>query len=101
MAEPDGTTTWIYDVHNRVTSKQQSKGAVTLTTSATYSASTGLLTSMTYPSGVTLSYSYDAVGPVNAISAGSSLISQVTYRPFTTTPMAWMFGNGAAYSRAF
>ena len=60
MTDAGGTTTWAYDIHGHVISKQQTTGAVTLTTSKTYNAVTGQLASITYPSGSTTFYSYDA-----------------------------------------
>jgi len=106
MTDAGGTTTWAYDIHGHVTSKQQTTGALTLTTSKTYNAVTGQLASMTYPSGATTFYAYDANGRVNAItyqpSGGttSSLLSQIAYQPFGGAA-SWILGNGAAYSRTF
>jgi RHS repeat-associated protein len=107
MTDAGGTTTWVYDIHGRVTSKQQTTGAVTLTTSKTYNAVTGQLASMTYPSGSTTFYSYDATGRVSAItyqpSGGttSSLLSQIAYQPFGGPAASWGLGNGGTYRRTF
>jgi RHS repeat-associated protein len=106
MTDAGGTTTWVYDIHGHVTSKQQTTGAVTLTTSRAYSAVTGQLASITYPSGSTTFYSYDADGRVSAISykpsggTTSSLLSQIAYQPFGP-PTSWTQGSGALYSRTF
>jgi RHS repeat-associated protein len=127
MTDAGGTATWAYDVHGHVTSKQQTTGAVTLTTNRSYSATTGQLASMTYPSGSTTFYSYDANGRVSAISyqlaggatrfaqtngrlgaasyrrpgaAQSLLLSQITYQPFGP-PASWVEGSGASHSRTF
>ena len=106
MTDAGGTTTWAYDIHGHVTSKQQTTGAVTLTTSKAYNAVTGQLASITYPSGSTIFYSYDADGRVSAMSyqpsggTMSSLLSQIAYQPFG--PVAsWTQGSGAFYSRTF
>jgi RHS repeat-associated protein len=97
MSDPGGTTAWAYDIHGRVISKQQTSGGVTLTTSHAYNAATGQLASTTYPSGSTISYSYDADGRVSAIS---SLLSQIAYQPFGPAT-SWHQGSGASYSRTF
>jgi RHS repeat-associated protein len=107
MTDAGGTTTWVYDVHGRVTSKQQTTGAVTLTTSKTYNAVTGQLASITYPSGSTTFYSYDANGRVSAITyqppggTTSSLLSQIAYQPIGGPAASWKLGNGGIYSRTF
>jgi RHS repeat-associated protein len=107
MTDAGGTTTWAYDIHGHVTSKHQTTGAVTLTTSKAYNAVTGQLASMTYPSGATTFYAYDVTGRVSAItyqpSGGvtSSLLSQIAYQPFGGGAASWSLGNGGAYSRTF
>jgi RHS repeat-associated protein len=106
MSDSTGTTTWTYDIHGRVTSKRQQGAGFTLTTSMTYNATTGQLTSVTYPSGSTLLYAYDANGKVSGISlqpprgAAIPLLSQIAYQPFGSA-MSWRLGNGATYSRTF
>jgi RHS repeat-associated protein len=106
MTDAGGTTTWVYDIHGHVTLKQQTTGAVTLTTSKTYNAATGQLASIVYPSGATTFYSYDVTGRVSTItykpSGGttSSLLSQIDYQPFGPAA-SWTQGSGALYSRTF
>jgi YD repeat-containing protein len=68
MSDPGGTTSWAYNVHGQITSKQQTSGRLTLTTSRAYNAVTGQLASTTYPSGSTLFYSYDADGRVSGVN---------------------------------
>ena len=106
MVDGGGTTTWTYDVHSQVTSKQQKTGAVTLTTTYAYNAVTGRLNSVTYPSGKTISYAYDSDGRVNAISykplggTTTALLTQIAYQPFG--PVAsWHQASGANYARTF
>jgi RHS repeat-associated protein len=107
MTDASGTTTWAYDIHGRVTSRQQGTGVFALTTGRTYDATTGQLTGMTYPSGSALVYSYDADGRVSAISqrrpfspATDALLTQIAYQPFGPAA-SWRQGNGATYSRTF
>ncbi len=107
MTDQTGTTSWGYNRHGQVISKQQTIGAVTLTTRSAYNPATGQLTSITYPSGATTSYSYDANGRVSAIAyqpagggATSPLVSQIVYQPFGPAA-SWVAGSGASYVRAY
>jgi RHS repeat-associated protein len=106
MSDPGGTTTWAYNVHGQVTSKQQTSGRLTLTTSRAYNAATGQLASTTYPSGSAIFYSYDANGRVSAVNhqpphgARSLLLSKIAYQPFGPAA-SWLQGNGASYRRTF
>jgi RHS repeat-associated protein len=106
MTDAGGTTTWAYDINGQVISKQQTSGGVTLTTSHAYNATTGQLASTTYPSGATISYSYDADGRVSTMGyqppggAASSLLSEIAYQPFGPAA-SWTQGGGGSYRRTF
>src|SRR5262249_31146261 len=106
MTNPGGTTRWAYDIHGRVTTKRQTSGGLALTTSRTYNAVTGQLTSMTYPSGSATLFSYNANGQVSAIShrgpngVTRPLLSQIAYQPFGPAS-SWLTGNSTSYSRTF
>jgi YD repeat-containing protein len=106
MSDAGGTTAWTYNVHGQVTSKQQTSARLTLATSRTYNAATGQLTGITYPSGSSILYSYDADGRVSAMNhraprgATSALLSKIAYQPFGPAA-SWLQGNGASYSRTF
>ncbi|MGH6847124.1 MAG: RHS repeat-associated core domain-containing protein [Methylocella sp.] len=106
MSVPGGTTTWAYNIHGQVKLKQQTSGAVTLTTSLPHIAATGQLANIVYPSGSTVFFSYDANGRVSAIDdqppggARNSLLSQIVYQPFGPAA-SWREGNGAFYVRTF
>jgi YD repeat-containing protein len=57
--------------------------------------------SITYPSGKTVSLTYDAAGQVTGLSSGrSALIGSVVYQPFGPAA-AWRQGNGANLVRSF
>ena len=106
MTDPTGTTTWAYNRYGQVNLKQQTIGTVTLTTHWVYTANTGLLASITYPSGGTVSFSYNANGQANAVSyqpfggGTSALLSSITYQPFG--PVAsWQNSNGTNYGRSY
>jgi RHS repeat-associated protein len=98
LTDMTGTTAWTYDIHGRVTQKQQTTGSVVLTTSYAYD-SYGRLSTVTYPSGNSITLAYDGAGRVNSISSGGSpLVSSITYMPFGQVS-GWTEGNGASYSR--
>ncbi len=102
MTDPSGATAWSYDLHGRVLTKQQTTGALTLTTSYQYNSSTGKVSTMTYPSGRQLTYYYDATsGKLSSIKVdNATLISGLAYQPFG--PVAsWAQGNGKTYARSF
>lgn len=100
MTDASGTTSWRYDTHGRVLAKQQHSGTVTLTTSMSYD-SAGRLARITYPSGRTVTLSYDADGQVSALSAdGVILVQQVSYQP-SGAVAGWIEGNGGLYSRSY
>jgi RHS repeat-associated protein len=98
LTDVTGTTTWTYDIHGRVTQRQQTTGSVTLTTGYAYD-SYGRIASITYPSGRSVSYSYDSDGRVSTLTSGGiNLLSSISYMPFGKVS-GWTEGNGAAYSR--
>lgn len=106
MVDPSGATQWAYNKFGQVNAKQQVVGGKTLTTRWAFNVATGQMASMTYPSGMVLTYSYDTAGRVVAITrqspggSASPLLSQISYTPFG--PVAsWLAGNGATYTRTY
>ena len=101
MTDPSGSTAWNHDAHGRVVQKQQTVNGRTLTTAYQYDPATGRMTTMTYPSGKQLSFTYDAAGQVNGIKVdGTPLVSNITYQPFGA-PASWSQGNGSIHTRTF
>jgi RHS repeat-associated protein len=89
-----------YDLHGRVTERNQSAGGVTRITKYDYD-SAGRMMSMTYPSGKVLTYAYDLQGRTSAISLnGAPILSNVRYFPFGAVE-AFVWGNGQSYLRTF
>jgi RHS repeat-associated protein len=87
---------WVYDALGRVSSKSQTVGGVARTVG--YGYASGLLTSITTPSGQAVVYSY-ANGRVTGITVnGSAVLSGVLYDPFGPA-RAWTWGNSTTETR--
>lgn len=59
----------------------------------------GRLKTMTYPTGLVISYAYDSVGRISAMTSNlggtsATLANSFLYQPVSGTPYAWKFGNG-------
>ena len=99
---PGGNTTYTYDAHGRVTQKRDthSTGRV-FTVNYAWNATTGRLTSITYPKGKVLTFGYDAAGRVTSLTVGSAIIAtNISYFPFGA-PSGWTWGNSLAVTRSF
>jgi len=99
---PGGNTTYTYDAQGRVSQKTDthSTGRVFTVTYA-WNATTGRLTSITYPKGKVLTFGYDAAGRVTSLSVGSAIIAtNIAYFPFGP-PSGWSWGNSLAVARSF
>lgn len=113
MIDPSGTTSWEYDRYGEVILKQQSIGTrlggeacrlvacrkplptTMLTTRWTYTDNTGLLASITYPSGTQVSFTYDANGQASAIN--SSTISPILAKASGTKPFGAKLPGGKSF----
>lgn len=111
MTDESGTTNYAYDASGRLTSKVQVIGTRTFTVSYAWGDSGGALdklTSITYPSGSRVNYSYDQFGrvggitvnPVNANGQGVSgsaatLLSGITYNADNNVT-GWLWSDGKA-----
>src|SRR5262249_41818620 len=93
-----------YDQHGRVTSETRTVGGVQYVVGYHYDAS-GRLDQLTYPSGRTLSYTFDSLGRVSAMNTtksgeeAQSVISNVAYHPFGGVK-SYTLGNGQQYTRS-
>lgn len=103
MSDESGQTLYAYDALGRLTSKAVTIGAKTFKVSYTW-GDTGIaldkLTSITYPSGSQVNYTYDAKGSLNAITAtpasgggAVSLLSQITYNADRQV-QSWQWSDG-------
>ena len=94
---------YTYEAHGRLASETRVIGAATFLTQYGYDP-LGRLTSITYPSGLILTYSLDTLGRVSGITStrngqAASLLSNVTYEPFGEVA-AFTFGNGQTSTRS-
>lgn len=88
--------TWAYDALGRVVSKGQTVG--TIAKSVGYAYTSGDVTTLTTPSGQTITYSY-ANNQVTGITVNSTtLLAGVTYEPFGPV-RGWTWGNSTTEVR--
>lgn len=104
MNDATGNTVYSYDTQGRLLSSTQtttiSRVSLAHTRSLSYDAA-GRLSTQTYPSGLQISYGYDAQGRIASLNLnGLPLLTNITYRPFGA-PKAWLWGNGQSYTRSF
>lgn len=104
VTDAAGTTTYIYDVLGRLTSTSKAVGALTFTTGYGYDAS-GVLSSITLPSGRVIAYTLNGNGQVSGISAdvnstSTNLASAITYLPFGGIT-GFTYGNSITFSDTY
>lgn len=89
VSDATGSTSYVYDIYGRVVQRTKVIGAKSFVTAMTYGTSgpsLGQVTSVTYPSGNVVNYTYAADGALNAItvtpvqSNGSSGVGVTTAR---------------------
>lgn len=93
---------YAYDQHGRVTSETRAINGVPYVTAYSYD-SAGRMNGMTYPSGRTVTYTFDALGRVSEIDTTKDtqnqvVVQAVTYQPFGGVK-GYTLGNGQVYSR--
>lgn len=100
-----GTTQYQYNARGQVTQNTRQIKGQTYTTSYTYNAN-GQLTNMTYPTGLSIAYSYDALGQINGITSNqngstATIANNIQYQPFGGGIKSFSFGNGSTYHRQY
>ena len=117
ITDPSGTTTYGYDANGRVLSKTQTVTTDGSTKSFTvsYRYVGGRIAGVTYPSGKSVNYTYDAkgrivsvqmapymvsLGTVTWMKFGPMLVQGVEYFPFGGV-QAWTWGNLQTYRRGW
>jgi YD repeat-containing protein len=101
VTDPSGSTGYSYDARGRVLRKTQTVGsdASAKTFAVAYQYAAGRATGITYPSGRSASYTFDAQGRIAGIAvAGQSVLAGALYLPFGGVT-AWTWGNGQIYRR--
>lgn len=97
MSDPSGITAYSYDNSNRLLSETKTNGGISFVTSYAYTVS-GVLTSITYPSGRVISYLYDSNGRVVKVtetkdSITKDIVTSITYNTNGTVSNI-VYGNG-------
>jgi RHS repeat-associated protein len=103
VTDASGSTSYLYDPFGRVSRKTQAvgSGASAKTFVVAYEHLAGRTTSVTYPSGKTLSYGFDTQGRITSISvAGQGVLAGATYAPFGPV-QGWTWANGQVYRRTY
>ncbi|WP_230426189.1 RHS repeat domain-containing protein [Ralstonia syzygii] len=112
MTDESGSTRYQYNGFGNLLQKTQTttangvaKDQTIAYTYGTSGSSTGHVTSLTYPSGGVVAYSYDTgarIAGLTLTTANGSvtLLSSIQYQPFGK-PKSWTWGNGTAYVRSF
>jgi YD repeat-containing protein len=94
-----------YDPKGRLVSEARTVAGFVYTTQYRYD-SFGRMDRVTYPSGRTVNYGFDAAGRINAITttpaggAEQSLVSSIAYHPFGGVK-SFALGNGQTYARTY
>ena len=104
VADPSGSTSYVYDALGRVTAKSQVTNAspTPKTFTVGYSYSSARQTGITYPSGRSITYGFNAGGQITSISVDgtTSVLASGEYFPFGPVKR-WVWGNGQAMERSF
>ncbi|HTJ15708.1 MAG TPA: RHS repeat-associated core domain-containing protein [Steroidobacteraceae bacterium] len=99
VTDASGSTSWSYDMHGRVLSRQQSMG-VSKTLSYAYD-SFGRPQTLTLPSGNAITYGYTD-GKITSLTLNgpTTILSNVLYQPFGPT-RGWTWGNSTLAVREY
>ncbi len=90
---------WSYDALGRVISKSQTVGAVTRSVGYTYTS--GDLTTLTTPSGQTVTYGYNSNHRITSVVVnGITVLNGGTYEPMGSIN-GWSWGNSTTASRTY
>ncbi len=94
---------YAYELHGRVSTETRTINGVQYFVGYTYD-NAGRLSGMSYPSGRTLTYTFDALGRVSQVSTAANnqsqiVVQNVAYHPFGGVT-GFTLGNGQAYTRS-
>ena len=83
ITDREGTDAFAYDAAGRIASETRVIGATSHSIGYSWDAATGELAGMTYPSGLSLSYTRDGGGRISGINLnGTALVSTASHLPF-------------------
>ncbi|MES2321015.1 MAG: hypothetical protein V4633_02005 [Pseudomonadota bacterium] len=104
VTDASGTTQYAYDPLGRMTSETRTIAGAAYTTGYRFD-SHGRLAGMTYPSGRSIDYVFDAMGRISQVSTtkngtATPLLTQVSYQPFGPVKSV-TFGNGRTQAREY
>jgi RHS repeat-associated protein len=102
--DPSGSYVFHYDAHGNLTREEKTLGGILYTTQYTYN-NNNLLTSITYPTGRTITYTLDQVGRVSQASTTlggnpKTLASSISYLPYGGIT-GLTYGNGLSLSQGY
>jgi RHS repeat-associated protein len=97
ITDTSGQTSYTYTAAGELSTQTTVIAGQTFTTTWTYDA-VGRPQTMTYPSGLKLTYGYDAYGQLNQVTSNlagtwSTLADSFLYQPVSGMPYAWRFAN--------
>jgi RHS repeat-associated protein len=100
MTDASGSTTWSHNAAGQLLSKTQTVAGIARTLAVSRD-SFGRITTLTYPSGMTVGYTY-ANGALSSLSVnGATVLHSITYRPLSDTISGWTWSNGTTHVRTF
>jgi len=102
--DPSGSYTFYYDTNGNLTREDKTIGSIPYTTQYTYN-NNNILTSITYPTGRTITYTPDQIGRVNQVNTTlgenpKTLVSAITYLPYGGIT-GLTYGNGLSLSQGY
>ncbi len=102
--DPSGTYAFYYDAQGNLTKEEKSINSILYTTQYTYN-NNNILTSITYPTGRTITYTPDQIGRISQVSTTlngnpKTLASAITYLPFGGI-MGLTHGNGLTLTQGY
>jgi YD repeat-containing protein len=98
-SDANHSLSWSYDALGRITGKSQTIGSVTK--SIGYAYTNGNLTTLTTPSGQTVTHGYNGNHQVTSVAVnGTTVLNSVTYEPLGPVS-GWTWGNGTTTTRTY
>lgn len=102
--DPSGSYTFYYDANGNLTREDKTINSILYTTQYTYN-NNNILTSITYPTGRTITYTLDGTGRINQVSTTlngnpKTIASAITYLPFGGITGV-IYGNGLSLTQGY